>query len=211
MQNFIRELVSDARDEYGIKLFRRILVVTLSLGLIVVVLLSVYNIRQSKILKSSELLADTIFNSFYQEDKNDPYQLLKKQSKDIPLAEIGKLRLASLNIQKGAFEDAVKILQEINPRSSIVDAYIKLTLISIYLDHKGLIDQKTVESYISKLSEQNIPFDYSFKVLKALYLIDQKQMQEAQQILSNLLSDESAPKGIKMEARSLIYHIESKK
>lgn len=211
MQNFIRELVSDAKDEYGIKLFRRILVVTLSLGLVVVVLLSVYNIRQSKIRKSSEQLADTIFSSFHQEDKSDWYELLKKQSKDIPLAELGKLRLASLNLQKGLFGEALKILQDINSKSSVVGTYTKLTLISIYLDHKDLIDQKIVESYISKLSEENIPFDYSFKVVKSLYLIDQKQTQDAQQILSSLLDDESAPKGIQMEARSLLHHIESKK
>jgi len=211
MQNFIRELVSDARDEYGIKIFRRVLAVTISLGFVIVVLLSIYNIRQSKIRNLSEQLADTIFNSFQQEDKSDWYQLLKKQSKDIPLAELGKLRLASLNIQKGLFGEATKVLQAINSKSSIVDTYVKLTLISIYLDHKSLIDKKIVESYISKLSEEKTPFDYSFKILKSLYLIDQKQPQGVYQILSSLLDDESAPKGIQMEARALLYKIENNK
>jgi len=211
MQNFIRELVSDARDEYGIKIFRRVLAVTISLGFVIVVLLSIYNIRQSKIRNLSEQLADTIFNSFQQEDKSDWYLLLKKQSKDIPLAELGKLRLASLNIQKGLFGEATKVLQAINSKSSIVDTYVKLTLISIYLDHKSLIDKKIVESYISKLSEEKTPFDYSFKILKSLYLIDQKQPQGVYQILSSLLDDESAPKGIQMEARALLYKIENNK
>jgi len=211
MQNFIRELVCDARDEYGIKVFRRLLAVTLSLGFVTVALLSIYNIRQSKIRSLSEQLADTIFNSFHQEDKSDWYQLLKKQSKDIPLAELGKLRLASLNIQKGLFGEATKILHAISSKSSIVDTYVKLTLISIYLDHKNLIDHKIVESYISKLSEGKIPFDYSFKIIKAIYLVDQSQIQDAKQILSSILDNESSPKGIQMEARALLYQIDSKK
>jgi hypothetical protein len=211
MDDILDETAAEAAYEKKVSLFKTTLLLAGLIGFIIIVLLSIYSIRQSKSQRLASEVSSLLFDAINNPSNQGCIQKLfdKISSQDSAITNVAKLYLFSLDLKNQKFGNAVKILHEIiaSPKASnIIKNYAKLNLIAMSLDHAQLVPISYIEKYINEID--TMPLLHNSKIIKSLYLIKQNQQEQAKNLLKNILSDKNVAEAIQIQAQSIMANME---
>jgi hypothetical protein len=216
MKEILDETVAEAAYEKKVALFKKALLFASSAGVIIIILLSLYSIREEKITSLNSEISNLLFKSINNPDNKEYVAKLidKINGQDTAATNVAKLYLFGLDVKNKNFPSAVTILHEIisSPKASdIIKNYAKINMISISLDHPDLVPNIYIERYAQEIEVSSSPLVHNGKIIKSLYLIKNGKPKEAKALAESVLSDSNASQEIQIQAQAIIANMEYEK
>jgi predicted negative regulator of RcsB-dependent stress response len=209
MNEILDETVAEAMYEKKVDIFKKALFIAVIIGFIIIVSLSLYSSRESKIANLNSEVSNLLFQSINNPD-NQEYinKLLNKiKGQDTTTTNLAKLYLFGLDIKGKNFSNAVVILHEIIASTNagkIIKNYAKINLVSISLDRPDLVPASYIEKYITEIDIKSLPLARNGQIIKSLYLIKQSKLDEAANILKEISQDPDVSREIQLQAKAII-------
>ncbi len=209
MQDILENVQEDMQYQTVVHRFRKFLFFAIMLALVFIVILTVRSFWESKIAEQNNQISSLILALQDQKQLDDDRSKLEStlEKNNNPFVSFAKLKLAELCMQDKDFAKAALLFKEIiaaKDVNTIVSQYAKIMLVSVCLDHGGILSADELAKYAQDLGSPNEAFYGNGAIVKSLYFISVNQKQEAENLMNILLNNPDVSNLLKVQASAII-------
>lgn len=207
-ESFLSEVESDLRDEALSNLWKKYSAHIVGAAAVLVAGVFGYQLYTGYVEDRRETMALTYADAADAADAGDTEVALAKLGEIANVSgegysAVARLAEASLLTDKGDTEGALVIYQTLASDSSADPVFRDLAVILKVMHSMDTVDPGPLETELAPLAGPGQPFRHSALELAALLAAKQGERERAQQYLSEILGDPTAPPGLLSRARDL--------
>ena len=213
MTDIIDEVLNDTKHERKLVLFYKVFPVIIAATIVIAVLMTWYNWRESNIETMNRQMGDRLIEFVSADVSNDAVTASSLQELiDTSVnhqEELAELQLVKMLLDAGKLEEALTQLETIidnNQYYEITTAFARLLWLNMILDKKILSDDwnKKAENYLNFFENPDQVFFTNATLIKALFFQKTGNNSKAQEYAQSLLKMSNASLILQEQAKAII-------
>jgi hypothetical protein len=211
--DILDEVLNDTKEERRMNLFFRIFPIVITLAIIGIIGVAVYNWYKTKSMEHNQQIGDVLIELVLNEAQNDNLknnsleQIIKNKKNE--QSELAELQLVTNLLDSNNNGKALRNLEAvINNKnySEITTSYARLLWLGVILDQKNINDedQARAKDYMDHFDNNNQVFFSSMTLIKALFYKKMGQKDKALEYAELIMKQNNASAIIKEQARALL-------
>lgn len=215
MSDLIEETHLDYKEEQKLKYFKKSLPFIISGTIIIIIIMTITNWLNNKKIAHNQAIGDLFIKTLQSNggDKkllDDALSMLIKEANN-GIADLAHFEKVKIKMEESDASGALSELEELinKAQKPITQSYAMILWMNIMIDQESLSDASKAKmlKYIDHFKNSNTPFYGSAMLIKALFEIQNQQINSAKITLQNIITSKDITSTVQDQARSILANL----